>query len=296
MTTRGRSPRSSRATESAGLNWSRPTRKRRGARTETSRPFCPERSSPFPRRGSPRHRPPWRRTPPKSAAPAARRASLLLPPHRVRLPPRAPPANALDPGIPENVASAVLAALKTGTDSTQLRGFASAVAEHGFPVAAAVLTAKANTLGPAPAPAPTASVSPAASAAPVVSPSPAPSASSTPASTPSAASSASSTPASAASPATSASPAHASAPAPPPGQQAPLTYKVKSGDSPWKITAALIHDGNRWPELVAANPQKKKGKDGNFTSLLPGEVLQLPASWAPSSATTQSTTSPQGGA
>src|SRR5262249_44348011 len=35
---------------------------------------------------------------------------------------------------------------------------------------------------------------------------------------------------------------------------ASATYKVKAGDSPSKIAAALVHDGNRWRELVAANP------------------------------------------
>ena len=43
-------------------------------------------------------------------------------------------------------------------------------------------------------------------------------------------------------------------PAATPASASPLaTYKVKSGDSPSKIAHALIHDGNRWPELIAAN-------------------------------------------
>jgi nucleoid-associated protein YgaU len=58
------------------------------------------------------------------------------------------------------------------------------------------------------------------------------------------------------------------------------TYKVKPGDSPSKIAATLVHDGNRWKELVAANPQKKRAPNGNFATLVPGEVLQLPSSWA----------------
>ena len=69
------------------------------------------------------------------------------------------------------------------------------------------------------------------------------------------------------------------------------TYKVKPGDSPSKIAASLVHDGNRWKELVAANPQKKRAANGNFANLVPGEVLHLPASWAPARPTTA-----QGGA
>jgi nucleoid-associated protein YgaU len=59
------------------------------------------------------------------------------------------------------------------------------------------------------------------------------------------------------------------------------TYKVLPGDFPIKIAQKLTGNGNRWHELVAANPQKKTGADGNFVSLMPGEVLQLPASWTP---------------
>ena len=57
------------------------------------------------------------------------------------------------------------------------------------------------------------------------------------------------------------------------------TYKVLPGDFPTKIAQKLTGNGNRWHELVAANPQKKTGADGNFASLMPGEVLQLPVSW-----------------
>ena len=57
------------------------------------------------------------------------------------------------------------------------------------------------------------------------------------------------------------------------------TYVVQSGDFPIKIARKLVHDEARWPELVAANPTKKRAPDGNFATLLPGEVLQLPASW-----------------
>jgi LysM repeat protein len=73
----------------------------------------------------------------------------------------------------------------------------------------------------------------------------------------------------------------------------PSTYKVRSGDSASKIAASFVHDGTRWKELVAANPNKKRAHDGNFASLLPGEVLQLPASWTSGAARPAA---PQGGA
>jgi nucleoid-associated protein YgaU len=57
------------------------------------------------------------------------------------------------------------------------------------------------------------------------------------------------------------------------------TYTVLPGDFPIKIAQKLVHDGSRWKELVAANPNKKRAADGNFATLLPGEVLKLPASW-----------------
>jgi hypothetical protein len=57
------------------------------------------------------------------------------------------------------------------------------------------------------------------------------------------------------------------------------TYKVQSGDYPIKIAQKIVHDASRWKELVAANPNKKRAADGNFATLLPGEVLKLPASW-----------------
>jgi len=57
------------------------------------------------------------------------------------------------------------------------------------------------------------------------------------------------------------------------------TYRVLAGDHPIKIAQKLVHDGSRWRELVAANPQKKRAPDGNFATLLPGEILSLPALW-----------------
>jgi nucleoid-associated protein YgaU len=57
------------------------------------------------------------------------------------------------------------------------------------------------------------------------------------------------------------------------------TYTVKKGDFPIKIAKALTGDSNRWHELIAANPTKPTKSDGNFATLMPGEVLHLPATW-----------------
>jgi hypothetical protein len=55
---------------------------------------------------------------------------------------------------------------------------------------------------------------------------------------------------------------------------------VQQGDAPATIAERLVHNGARWPELVAANPTKPKAANGNFVSLKPGETLMLPASWS----------------
>lgn len=69
----------------------------------------------------------------------------------------------------------------------------------------------------------------------------------------------------------------------PPG--APQTYAVQRGDSPWRIAERLAGSGQRWKELVAANPKKSRGADGNFKFLNAGETLALPASWSSASPT-----------
>ena len=46
------------------------------------------------------------------------------------------------------------------------------------------------------------------------------------------------------------------------------TYKVVAGDTPWAIAARFLGNGNRWIELVKANPQ--------IAILVPGDVLKLP--------------------
>lgn len=57
--------------------------------------------------------------------------------------------------------------------------------------------------------------------------------------------------------------------------------QIEPGDSPWSIAAALVGDGARFPELVAANPQKVTTALGTFATLIPGEVLYVPLSWIP---------------
>lgn len=54
---------------------------------------------------------------------------------------------------------------------------------------------------------------------------------------------------------------------------------IEPGDNPWKVAVECVADGRRWPELVAANPQKPRASSGNFVSLMPGEVLTLPGAW-----------------
>jgi len=165
-----------------------------------------------------------------------------------------PPAGAtLDPGLPGDVAQAVMTALATETDPAALRGFASSLMAT-FPVAAGVLLAKANAVGLA-APAATALLH-LPSGAPPAAPAAVPVVHAAPAAT---------------SPGT---PIHAS-----PGTSG-HTYRVVAGDSPSRIAKRLTGNDGRWRELVAANPQKAKQPNGNFKSLLPGEVLQLPASWS----------------
>ena len=150
----------------------------------------------------------------------------------------------LDPGMPLEMQKAVVGALTTETDPAKLEGFASAI-QGQYPIAAGLLMAKAEALRLVhpPVPGPPIPIPPVP-----ISPVPVP------------------------------VPPIPPAPVPTSG-----TYTVISGDYPIKIAQKLTGDGSRWRQLVAANPQKKLAADGNFATLLPGEVLKLPASWAASS-------------
>jgi nucleoid-associated protein YgaU len=182
---------------------------------------------------------------------------LVIPPAPQPAPPQPPgvpapvipPLGGLDPGMPPEMQKAVLGALTTEGDPAKLEGFASAI-QAQFPIAAGLLMAKAQALRlvrppgvapPGPAPVPPSPLPPVVP--PIIPPI-----------------------------------------APPVVPPAPVatsgTYTVKDGDFPIKIAQKLTGDGNRWRELIAANPEKKTRPDGAFATLFPGEVLKLPASWA----------------
>ena len=58
------------------------------------------------------------------------------------------------------------------------------------------------------------------------------------------------------------------------------TYTVQSGDYASRIAQKFTGNGNRWPELCAANPQLAKHATAGC-AMYPGNVLTLPASWVP---------------
>lgn len=63
-----------------------------------------------------------------------------------------------------------------------------------------------------------------------------------------------------------------------------VTYVVRADDSPSRIAERILGAGMgyRWPELVAANPQKVRN-GATFASLQIGERLRIPTSWLPAS-------------
>lgn len=159
---------------------------------------------------------------------------VLVPPAPAPATPSASPfpvPPGLDLGIPPDVALAVAKALATETDPANLRGFAASIRAR-YPLAAALLEARAATLAPKPAPAKPTQPGP--------------------------------------------------APVPPPPVPAGGSYVVRAGDNPSSIAQKLTGNAGRWRELVGANPQKPRSKDGNFATLSAGERINLPASWGSS--------------
>jgi hypothetical protein len=67
------------------------------------------------------------------------------------------------------------------------------------------------------------------------------------------------------------------------------TYIVKSGDTPWKLATSYVQNGNRWPELCAANPQLVKHPTYGCVFKVGGQI-NLPDSWIKPSFTTAQTT------
>ena len=61
-----------------------------------------------------------------------------------------------------------------------------------------------------------------------------------------------------------------SIPAPAPEQR---TYTVVAGDSLWKIAQHALGNGARFPEIIAANPDKLEDE---HSVIHPGDVLNLP--------------------
>lgn len=163
--------------------------------------------------------------------------------------PSAPsPLAGLDPNMPPEMQKAVAGALTTEIDPAKLEGFASAI-QAQYPIASGLLMAKAQALRfaqlPHALPIPLAVVPVSPSPQVPVSPRP---------QVPSGGSGITPFPASG-------------------------TYVVISGDYPIKITQKFSGNGNRWKELIAANPDKPTRADGAWTTLMPGEIIKLPQAW-----------------
>lgn len=59
---------------------------------------------------------------------------------------------------------------------------------------------------------------------------------------------------------------------PSPGPESYVEYRVKKGDSLWRIAARELGDGERWTQIAALNPRAAKRP----TQLKHGAVLRLP--------------------
>jgi hypothetical protein len=181
-------------------------------------------------------------SPPIQPAPPVTPSTPAVP--AIPIMPSAPPLiPGLDAGMSPDVQKAVAGALTTETDPAKLEGFASAI-QAQYPIAAGLLSAKAQMLRLAQQPH-ILPIPPPVPPKPALPPSPSPQ-----------------VPGSG----TTAFPASG-------------TYVVKSGDYPIKITQMFTGNGNRWKELIAANPDKPTRDDGAWKTLFPGEVISLPQSW-----------------
>jgi nucleoid-associated protein YgaU len=265
---------------------------------------------------------------PSAATPSEPQASVAPP--SPELPTTSPALGNLDAGMPPEMQRAIMGAIGTETDPEKLEGFAGAIAAQ-YPVGASALMAKMQELRLGLGPGPRTPVSPSSSATPGSPPAAVADGSykvaagdfpiriaakvtgdgnrwpELVAANPQKKTGADGNfaslqpgevlrlPESWSTPPTTSTPSAAPTVAPtvssPPTQG---SYKVLAGDFPIRIAKRLTGDGARWPELVAANPRKKTGADGNFASLQPGEVLHLPESWSPTPSTTTATISTGG--
>jgi len=55
-------------------------------------------------------------------------------------------------------------------------------------------------------------------------------------------------------------------------RKTPRSYVVKAGDTLSKIAKELLGDGDRWPEILAANKDQIKDAD----EIKPGQELKIP--------------------
>jgi hypothetical protein len=59
------------------------------------------------------------------------------------------------------------------------------------------------------------------------------------------------------------------------------THILKSGETPWSLAVLYVKNGNRWPELCAANTNLPKHPTYGCVFPKVGTAINLPASWVP---------------
>lgn len=82
-------------------------------------------------------------------------------------------------------------------------------------------------------------------------------------------------------------PPAAPVPAPPapgaPAIQTPATYTIRSGDTPYGLAQRYAGAGNRWREILSANPSLRTVTRGGVTQIDPwnvGQVIAWPSGWS----------------